>query len=196
MSDSHTLSPAEQDLIEEFGNIYESYGLKRLQGLIVGLLLTQDAPVSLDDMVEMLGHSKGPISVAVRRIDDIGLARKVNGPVNRRNYYTAHPDLFLNNFKFNMATVRKNRELAERFLSRIRTEGTGGREEIVRNLEHMHAFYDLMESFYQDFADRWAEIKQARLEQEHASPSSEERAASEENGAGASVSERSVSRGS
>jgi HTH-type transcriptional regulator, glycine betaine synthesis regulator len=196
MSDSRTLSPAEQDLIEEFGNIYESYGLKRLQGLIVGLLLTQDDPVSLDDMVELLGHSKGPISVAVRRIDDIGLARKVNGPVNRRNYYTAHPDLFLNNFKFNMATVRKNRELAERFLSRIHAEGATGREETVRNLEHMHAFYDLMESFYQDFAGRWAEIKQARLEQEHASSSTGERSTSEESGTGGSVSERSVSRGS
>lgn len=166
MSESRSLSPAEHDLIDEFGNIYESYGLKRLQGLIVGLLLTQDKPVSLDDMVELLGHSKGPISIAVRRIDDIGLARKVNGPVNRRNYYTAHPDLFLNNFKFNMATVRRNRELAERFLSRIRAEGASGREETVRNLEHMQAFYELMESFYQDFADKWSDIKKRRLEGE------------------------------
>lgn len=163
MSESRSLSPAEHDLIDEFGNIYESYGLKRLQGLIVGLLLTQEDPVSLDDMVELLGHSKGPISIAVRRIDDIGLARKVNGPVNRRNYYTAHPDLFLNNFKFNMVTVRKNRELAERFLSRLRAEGPTGREETIRNLEHMQAFYELMESFYQDFADKWSDIKKDRV---------------------------------
>lgn len=163
MSESRSLSPAERDLIDEFGNIYESYGLKRLQGLIVGLLLTQEEPVSLDDMVELLGHSKGPISIAVRRIDDIGLARKVNGPVNRRNYYTAHPDLFLNNFKFNMATVRKNRELSERFLSRLRAEGSAGREETIRNLEHMQAFYELMESFYQDFADKWTDIKRERV---------------------------------
>jgi len=163
MSESRSLSPAEHDLIDEFGNIYESYGLKRLQGLIVGLLLTQEEPVSLDDMVELLGHSKGPISIAVRRIDDIGLARKVNGPVNRRNYYTAHPDLFLNNFKFNMVTVRKNRELAERFLSRLRAEGPTGREETIRNLEHMQAFYKLMESFYQDFADKWSDIKEDRV---------------------------------
>ena len=164
MSESRSLSSAERDLIDEFGNIYESYGLKRLQGLIVGLLLTQEEPVSLDDMVELLGHSKGPISIAVRRIDDIGLARKVNGPVNRRNYYTAHPDLFLNNFKFNMATVRKNRELSERFLSRLRAEGPAGREETIRNLEHMQAFYELMESFYQDFSDKWTDIKRERIE--------------------------------
>jgi DNA-binding transcriptional regulator GbsR (MarR family) len=159
MSQTRQPSPIEQDLIEEFGNIYESYGLKRLQGLIVGLLLTQDEPVSLDDMVEMLGHSKGPISIAVRRLDDIGLARKVNGPVNRRNYYAAHPDIFLNNFKFNMVTVRRNRELAERFLDRLQSEAADGREETMRNLQNMRDFYGLMEAFYEDFAEQWEKIK-------------------------------------
>jgi len=155
-------SPVEEDLIEEFGNLYETYGLKRLEGLIVGLLLTQPAPVSLDDMVSVLGHSKGPISLAVRRLADIGLARKANGPVNRRNYYVAHSDLFYNNFKFNMETVRKNREIAERFLSRTRQNGTDDHEETIENLEHMRAFYNLMESFYEDFSEQWERVKQNR----------------------------------
>ena len=163
MSHPKQPSPVEQDLIEEFGNIYEAYGIKRLHGLIVGLLLTQDQPVSLDDMVEMLGHSKGPISIAVRRLADIGLARKVNGPINRRNYYAAHPDIFYNNFRFNMATVRKNRSLAERFLHRIDAEDAPGSEETIKNLEHMHAFYQLMESFYQDFSKQWQQVKKQRL---------------------------------
>ena len=155
-------SDVEEELIEEFGNLYESYGLKRLEGLIVGLLLTQPDPISLDDIVELLNHSKGPISVAVRRLDDIGLARKVNGPVNRRNYYVAHSDLFYNNFKFNMATVRKNREMAERFLSRMRMEGQEDREKTIQNLEHMQAFYELMESFYEDFSKQWQQVKRSR----------------------------------
>lgn len=157
-----SLSPIEHDLIEEFGNLYEGYGLKRLQGLIVGLLVTQTEPVSLDDMVEALGHSKGPISIAVRRLADIGLARKVNGPVNRRNYYTAHPDIFYNNFKFNMATVRKNRALAERFLARLEQEGAEDCGGTMAHLEHMHAFYQLMESFYQDFSQQWERVKRRR----------------------------------
>ena len=163
MSHPKQPTPVEQDMIEEFGNIYEAYGIKRLHGLIVGLLLTQDQPVSLDDMVEMLSHSKGPISIAVRRLADIGLARKVNGPINRRNYYAAHPDIFYNNFRFNMATVRKNRSLAERFLNRIDAEDAPGSEETIKNLEHMHAFYQLMESFYQDFSKQWQQVKQQRL---------------------------------
>lgn len=163
MSHSKAPSSVEQDLIEEFGNIYESYGLRRLQGLIVGLLLTKSEPVSLDDMVEILDRSKGPISISVRRLDDMDLVRKVEGPNNRRNYYASHPDIFFNNFKSNMATVRENRALAERFLSRVDTDGDET-EKTRKSLEHMQVFYDLMESFFEDFAERWREVKQERLE--------------------------------
>jgi DNA-binding transcriptional regulator GbsR (MarR family) len=156
-------SATEEDLIQEFGNLYETYGLKRLEGLIVGLLLTQEEPVSLDDMVQLLNHSKGPISVAVRRLADIGLIKKVNGPVNRRNYYAAHPDIFYNNFQFNMATVRKNREIAERFLDRIKEDGGNGQEKTVENLKHMRLFYRHMEAFYQDFSEKWKEVKRRYL---------------------------------
>lgn len=176
-------TPTEEELIQEFGNLYETYGLKRLEGLIVGLLLTQDEPVSLDDMVDLLNHSKGPISVAVRRLDDIGLIKKVNGPVNRRNYYEAHPDLFYNNFKFNMETVRKNREMAERFLERIE-EDENGRDETVENLKHMRLFYRHMEDFYRDFSEKWEQVKHQHLdgETEPAGPASSSEEASAVNG--------------
>jgi DNA-binding transcriptional regulator GbsR (MarR family) len=156
-------SATEEELIQEFGNLYETYGLKRLEGLIVGLLLTQEEPASLDDMVKVLNHSKGPISVAVRRLADIGLIKKVNGPVNRRNYYAAHPDIFYNNFKFNMATVRKNREIAERFLERIEEDGADGQKQTVENLKHMRLFYRHMENFYQDFSEKWKQVKRQHL---------------------------------
>jgi DNA-binding transcriptional regulator GbsR (MarR family) len=163
MSKSKAPSPVEKELIEEFGNIYESYGLRRLQGLIVGLLLTKSEPVSLDDMVEILDRSKGPISISVRRLDDMDLVRKVEGPNNRRNYYASHPDIFFNNFKSDMATVRENRSLAKRFLARIEAEGKGT-EKTRESLKHMEVFYDLLESFFEAFAERWPQIKQKHLE--------------------------------
>lgn len=169
---SHPKAPSstEQELIEEIGNIYEDFGLRRLQGLIVGLLLTKDEPVSLDDMVEILDRSKGPISISVRRLDDMGLVRKVEGPNNRRNYYASHPDVFYNNFKFNMATIRKNRDLAERFLTRLDVGNGDGSEKTIENLERMKAFYSLMESHLEEFAEEWRNVKQERLETERAEP--------------------------
>lgn len=162
MADARSpLTQLQQELVDEFGNLYESYGLKRLKGLIVGLLLTQADPVSLDDMVALLGRSKGPISGAVRELATIGLIRKVQGPVNRRDYYAVHHDLFYNNFKFNMATVRKNRTIAGRYLKAMRGADDGDYGEAIANLEHMEAFYTLMESFYQQFSAAWERTKRA-----------------------------------
>jgi DNA-binding transcriptional regulator GbsR (MarR family) len=163
MSSPKAPSPVEQELIEEFGNIYESYGLRRLQGLIVGLLLTKSEPVSLDDMVEILDRSKGPISISVRRLDDMDLVRKVEGPNNRRNYYASHPDIFFNHFKSDMATARENRSLARRFLARVEAEDKGT-EKTRESLKHMEVFYDLMGTFFEAFAERWPKVKHEKLQ--------------------------------
>jgi DNA-binding transcriptional regulator GbsR (MarR family) len=157
-----SLTSLEHKFVQEFGGIYESYGLKRLEGLLVGLLLTLDDPASLDDMVELLGRSKGPISTAARRLADIGVIRRVGGPVNRRNYYAAHPDIFYNNFKFNMDTVRRNRRVAEQFKAQIEAGDADEHGRLRESIEHMHDFYTLMEGFYQDFSAEWEEMKRER----------------------------------
>ena len=147
------LTPAQRDLVNEFGSIYEQYGFQRLKGLLVGLLFVQPDALSLDDIADQLSRSKGPISMAVRDLAAAGLLRKVDGDNSRRDYYAIHPDLFLNNFKNNMSIVRKNRRTAEQFLSEM--EGDAAHAEALRNLERMRAFYTLMESFFHDFAERW-----------------------------------------
>lgn len=155
---SGALDHLRRSLVEEFGNIYETYGLPRLKGLLVGLVLAYEQPLSLDDMAEKLGRSKGPISQTVRELALAGILRKVNGHHPRRDYYTADPDLFLNNFRRNMRTVVKNRAAAEYFLGeleRIPEDAPGLRA----NLEHMRAFYALMEQFYARFEAAWEEVK-------------------------------------
>lgn len=162
-SSPQSLTDLQQGLVEEFGTLYESYGFKRLKGLIVGLVLTQSAPVSLDDITELLGRSKGPISSAVRELASIGIIRKVNGPVARRDYYEADENLFYNNFRHNMDIVRKNRRIAKRYLQRLPStsaaEAPADHAAMEANLEQMHAFYTLMESFYADFSERWEEVR-------------------------------------
>lgn len=147
-----------RSLVEEFGNIYENYGLPRLNGLIVGLLLAHAEPLSLDEMAEHLGRSKGPISQSVRDLSLAGLARKVDGEHARRDYYVADPDLFLNNFRRNMRTVVKNRTAAEFFLSELDRHETDDAA-LRANLERMRAFYGLMEEVYAGFETAWEQAQ-------------------------------------
>ena len=145
-------------LVEEFGAIYEGYGLNRLKGLVVGLLVAHEEPLSLDDIAGRLGRSKGPISQTVRELALSGIVRKAGGESARRDYYTSDPDLFLHNFRRNMETVRRNRVAAERFLSELAAvpDAPAG---VRHHLEHMRAFYALMEGFYARFEEEWARAK-------------------------------------
>lgn len=145
----------QREFVDAFGSLYAAYGWKRLDGLIIGLLMARAETLSLDEICEALGRSKGPISESVRQLAEKGLLRKMPGRENRRAYYAVDPELFHHNHLQNMMVVRKNRQIAEQFLSRSaempEAEGLRG------NLRIMHAFYTLMESFYSDFSARWQE---------------------------------------
>ncbi len=149
------------DFVESFGNLYASYGWKRLDGLIIGLLIAKAETLSLDEICDALGRSKGPISESVRQLAAKGLLHKAAGRENRRDYYTVDPDVFFHNHQLNMQVVKKNRAIAEKYLAQ-ETDAEDLRG-MRRNLRVMHAFYTLMESFYSDFAARWSAEKQ-RLE--------------------------------
>lgn len=147
------VTTVQKDFIEAFGNLYSSYGWKRLDGLIIGLLIARAETLSLDEICEALGRSKGPISETVRHLSEHGLIHKVGGEEHRRNYYTVDHDVFFQNHLRNMQTVRKNRSIAEQYLQMTaNSEDLGG---MRHHLRTMHSFYTLMESFFSEFSARW-----------------------------------------
>jgi len=149
------LTDLERELITEIGSIYEAHGFKRVTGLIIGLLMTRDEPLCLDDITTLLGRSKGPISNAARELAALQIVRRVDGEENRRDYYALHPEVFFVNFKNNMNTVQKNRTLAERFLLAFDPETSSNSQAARRRLQEMKRFYTLMEEFYEGFAALW-----------------------------------------
>ena len=149
------LTPTQKAFISEFGNLYSSYGFKRLNGLIIGLLLTSNEPLSLDEISKSLNRSKGLISSATRHLKSHGFIKSFDGLEKRKDYYTADDEIFLNVFHFNMATVRKNITIAERFLIDIESEDIKIVKKLKKNLVVMNAFYHEMNTFYEDFDRVW-----------------------------------------
>ena len=150
---SQPVTAVQRDFIEAFGNLYSSYGWKRLDGLIIGLLIARAETLSLDEICEALGRSKGPISESVRQLSDHGLIHKVGGEKHRRNYYTVDHDVFFQNHLRNMQTVRKNRSIADQYLQM--TANSENLDGMRQHLRTMHSFYTLMESFFSEFSARW-----------------------------------------
>jgi HTH-type transcriptional regulator, glycine betaine synthesis regulator len=159
------LDPRQRQFIEEFGNLYAAHGLKRLSGMLIGLLMASDGPLSLDEICHHLRRSKGAISEATRRLNSFGMIKKIEGPESRKDYYIADTDIFINVFHFNMATVRKNLAIADQFQHLLEGVSAKQHPRWRDNLKVMESFYQLMTEFYEGFDARWSGQKKSFLNQ-------------------------------
>src|SRR3989339_2205022 len=96
-----------KEMIQRFGDAYKAFGLNKLMGHIVALLIYSPEPLSLDEITKQLGRSKGPISQIVRRLRDKKLIRKTWSPENnRKDYYEVEPEIFENAFRNNLELIK------------------------------------------------------------------------------------------
>jgi len=149
-----------QAFIEDFGTGYQMFGLSRLMGHIVGLLLCEDQPLSLDEITERLSVSKGPVSQITRRLSDHQLLRKVWVPGSRRDHYEAADDIFGQAFANYAAKQAQNLSLARKYHDLV-AGSPDAPPALSRRVEEMAAFYALMLEYHEAFMDAWQARRQA-----------------------------------
>jgi DNA-binding transcriptional regulator GbsR (MarR family) len=74
-------------LIETGGRTSQDLGTGRIVGQVLVHLYLQENECSLDSIAEDLGLSKASVSIAVRQLEQLGLARKVWKSGDKKNYY-------------------------------------------------------------------------------------------------------------
>ncbi|MCA0388087.1 MAG: MarR family transcriptional regulator [Bacteroidetes bacterium] len=146
------------DMIRRFGDAYKAFGLNKLMGHIVALLIFSPQPVSLDDICEQLGRSKGPVSQILRRLRDKKLIRKAwVAENNRKDYYEIEPEIFENAFLNNFDLIRNNTRIAGILREMAKDADLEKNSVTARRLEEMERFYKLMEIHYLNFQTEWEE---------------------------------------
>jgi len=145
------------EIIQNFGEAYHSFGLSRLMGYIVALLIFSPEPISLDDIASQLGRSKGPISQITRRLLDRNLIRKVWKPNERKDYYEIQPEIFANAFKNNFDLIKNNTKIAKNLKAQVEQTADGSFQLLHKRLTEMKRFYEMMEIHYKNFLVEWAE---------------------------------------
>ena len=73
--------------IESLGMYFESYGIPRIGGRILGLLLVAHEPLSAERIASILKVSRASISTNFRVLLTSGLAEKVTFPGDRTTYF-------------------------------------------------------------------------------------------------------------
>jgi len=88
------LDRAREDLIQELGHLSSFAGFNKAMGQIYGLLYLSMEPVSLGEIAEELGISKGNASLNIRMMERWRLLQPVNKKGDRRDYYQAETDFW------------------------------------------------------------------------------------------------------
>jgi DNA-binding transcriptional regulator GbsR (MarR family) len=81
-----------QRFVEQMAVMCEADGMPRSSGRILGFLLAEDGPFSLDELAEKLRISKASVSTNARMLEQHGMIRRVGAPGDRRDFYRVEPD--------------------------------------------------------------------------------------------------------
>lgn len=140
-----------QEFIERIGLLTEEEGFPRIAGRILGLLLVEEEPSSLDEMVEKLQVSKGSISTNVRMLEQLGILERVSSPGDRRDYYRLGEDPWENMFEVARKRLRHVLAVVEEGMEMLPEDREVGR----RRLKEWSQFYSFLLDDLESKLERW-----------------------------------------
>jgi DNA-binding transcriptional regulator GbsR (MarR family) len=88
------LDSARGTFIQGMSRISHFWGFPKAMGAIYGAIYLSPTPLSLDDMVEQVGVSKGAVSTNVRQLERLRMVHKQVQVGERKDYYTAETDFW------------------------------------------------------------------------------------------------------
>ena len=111
------LSEEKYRFIEKMGLYYESYGLPRIGGRILGLVLIADRPVSAEEISRLLRVSRSSVSTNLRLLLSFVLLEKVAVPGERSDYFEVSELAWRNTVKMRIEAYRNLQGIAEQGLA-------------------------------------------------------------------------------
>jgi len=91
---TQTLTKIKQDFTEGLSQISRFWGFPKGMGAIFAVLYLSPAPLSLDEIVQETGLTKGAISTEIRALARMGLVHRSTRLGDRKDYYEAEADFY------------------------------------------------------------------------------------------------------
>jgi len=89
-----SLTQIKQDFTQGLSQISRFWGFPRGMGAIFAVLYLSPTPLSLDEIVEQTGLTKGAISTEIRALARMGLVHRSSRLGDRKDYYEAETDFY------------------------------------------------------------------------------------------------------
>ena len=88
------LEEARDRIIENLSRIAEFWGYSRAMGGLYAALYLSPGPLSLDDLIPIVGVTKGAISTNIRALEQLGMVHRHLKTGDRKDYYEADTDFW------------------------------------------------------------------------------------------------------
>lgn len=145
------LSPEEAQFVEEMGLFYQQYGIARIGGRMLGLLMIAPEPLSLDDMARLLQVSRASISTNARNASFSPLLRRTSRAGDRRDYYEFAQDAWEHYLSAATASVHQLERIATFGIAAVTPSNTLGKA----RLEEMAQLCDFYLAEINAMIERW-----------------------------------------
>ena len=147
------LDQIKQNFVEGMSGISQFWGFPKGVGAIFGVLYISPNPLSLDELVEQTGLTKGAISTNVRALARLGLVHPVNRLSDRKDYYESETDFYKairsilkerqnNEFDRAVASVRQTLENLEKGVGRADPQ----RAFLIERVRALKEFFDALDA--------------------------------------------------
>jgi HTH-type transcriptional regulator, glycine betaine synthesis regulator len=150
---SEQLTQLKKDFTEGLSQISKFWGFPKGMGAIFAVLYLSPAALSLDELVEQTGLTKGAISTNVRALARMGLVRPSTKLGDRKDYYEAETDFYKSirailkerqNSEFDSA-VQSVRETLEKLEAGVGIEDEAERQFMLERVRALQSFFDALD---------------------------------------------------
>jgi DNA-binding transcriptional regulator GbsR (MarR family) len=91
---TQSITKIKQDFTQGLSEISRFWGFPKGMGAIFGVLYLSPTPLSLDEIVQETGLTKGAISTEIRSLARMGLVHRSSRLGDRKDYYEAEADFY------------------------------------------------------------------------------------------------------
>lgn len=141
--------------VENMGLHFEEYGVPRIGGRILGLLLIASRPVSSEEMSDVLEVSRSSVSTNLRTLQMIGLADRLSLPGDRNDYYVFSDEGWEAILKIRLDRIESLREMAEDGM-----RGMLDHHPARARLEEIATWTNMVEKAYEGMIEDWQSRKE------------------------------------
>lgn len=150
------LDEAKLLFIEKLGVYYEDYGIPRIGGRILGLMLVSGQPLTAEQIATHLKVSRGSVSTNVRLLASGGLIERISVVGERIDYYDVSESIWERAIQMRIDGFRSLRRIVE--LGEKAAENNAA-SAANRNLLDMLQWVDTMTSCHEQALLHWKQFK-------------------------------------